>query len=170
MKAEPVDVDAARVAIFALDASLPDSMSQRGRDSVDVNGLALTRNEAAEELANLPKPLHCTANHRQERFVIECVPISEPGLVTAHARRAGQMEEFWLSRLKGFQSPPLADQRILFRSRADSLVSTVAALRTFLRDYHVLYTMSTLPVDRSPETVGVIATIAMGPPAAVDLR
>jgi len=152
---------AARVALLAIRASLPESMATGEHEVVIMPSLtSLSEDGAIRVLSGLDKPVRCGGRSMAARLTIECTTLvgaAVPELVRASVREAQDLVKAIQSRY--CHNSPSA--LIQIRGAKRSLVVPLPILIEYLRDYHVMGETFVEPPDEEAIQLGACAVLVM---------
>lgn len=170
---DTVDLDAARLALAALRASLP--QQQRTDDervvlAPDVEVLSF--DAVATRLAGKPKPLECRAHAADGTLVVSCSDVSAEW----RAIHNNQVEDINSSEgpigALRTSTDESATEKVLVLGKEQSLLVPIGALEAWARDYVITLQLgvTSRAADGAEKALGVRSVIEFGHVEEVDAR
>ena len=159
--AESRSLDAARIALLAVRASLPQSVHRAELGVVVTPSTTpLSEEEAARVLAEMTKPVRCTGRDTVQLLTIECSTLVGPA-VSELTRASVRESEKLVSAIRSRYCHGTSLSLIEVRGARRSLVVPLHTLIEYSRDYLVLGESFVEPPDEAALQLGACAVIVM---------
>jgi protein-arginine kinase activator protein McsA len=137
-EATPEELQAARLALLLMRGAIARTRPvNENRYIIEPDSTPISRDDAADILARMPKPLSCQATVRDGVMAIRCRSITEPAQRAAWEQHAGHWEKEggYFPNLRREHGDRYAESVIFCLGWRESLVARVAEVERYQREY-----------------------------------
>lgn len=153
--------DAARLALFALRASVPDSQHVPHKFFLAPASTPLSEDQLIRRIIELPKPVRLRATIRSSGVEVTAITLVDSTEV-AFQHLTGETDGRFVEDIKGKHNCA-SNASVLFRAGSRTLTGTLDVLKSMLVDFEVPSQIHSTAIDDQARATGACAIIVFSP-------